>query len=138
MKYAPIALILVLGPILTACGQQANDATNVAVTNETGTQIAVDGPPPEFAQCVACHSVEMGVTGLGPNLHGVVGRKAASLDKFYYSEALKASNLTWDEATLDKYIEKPMTLVPGNRMSFAGQADKAKRDKIIAWLKKNS
>jgi cytochrome c len=131
MKYAPIALLLVL----SACGQKPDEATTPP-TNE----VAVDPnlSPVSFTQCAACHSVEPGTNGLGPSLHGVVGRKAASLDKFYYSEAMKASGLTWDEATLDKYIATPMAVVPGNRMSFAGQPDPAKRKEIIAWLKKNS
>ena len=142
MKYAPFLLAL----SLSACGQQADNAstaTPVAApeTNAATETVAAspgDGPPPSFAQCATCHSVKPGETGLGPNLHGIIGKKSASIEKFFYSTAMKNANLTWDEATLDRYIEKPRELVPGTRMAYAGQADKAKRDEIIAWLKKNS
>jgi cytochrome c len=134
MKYAPLALLLVL----SACGSKPEDATVTAPTNE----VAVADPnaaPPAFAQCATCHSVQAGVkTGLGPNLHGVIGRKSGAQEGFYYSAAMKAANLTWDEATLDKFLEKPMVSVPGTRMSYAGQSDAAKRAAIIAWLKTQS
>lgn len=138
MKYAPFLLAL----SLAACGQQTNETASAPAPTDNSpaatTAAATDGPPPAFAQCSTCHSVKLGETGLGPNLHGVIGRKSASVEKFFYSQAMKDANLTWDEATLDRFIEKPRELVPGTRMSYAGQPDKAKRDAIIAWIKKNS
>ena len=56
----------------------------------------------------------------------------------FRSDALKNSGLKWDEATLDKWIENPRALVPGNRMSFPGLKDAAKRQEIIAYLKAQS
>jgi cytochrome c len=101
--------------------------------------VAQNTAPSSFAQCGVCHKVEAGApNGLGPNLHGIIGKKSGASANFSYSPAMKAAGLTWDEATLDKYITKPQALVPGTRMSYAGQADAAKRAEIIAWLKKNS
>jgi cytochrome c len=75
-----------------------------------------------------------GRNGIGPNLHGVVGRAAASVPGFNYSPALKASKLRWDEATLDAYLAAPSKKVPGSRMPIA-TPDPAKRAAIIAYLK---
>jgi cytochrome c len=133
--------ILIFGLFLTvsACGKPANDA---AVPTESGTgpaaTVAANAAPASFAQCAVCHQVKPGASGLGPNLHAVVGRKAGTLAGFTYSPAMKASALVWDEATLDRYIEKPQAAVPGTRMAYPGQSDKAKRAEIIAWLKSNS
>jgi cytochrome c len=84
---------------------------------------------------MSCHTVEAGKNLIGPSLHGVVGRKAASLPDYAYSDALKQSGLTWDEATLDKWLTAPQTLVPGTKMTFFGMADPAKRKELIDWLK---
>jgi len=94
-----------------------------------------------FAVCKACHQIGEG-TGhaVGPNLNGVVGRKSGSVGaidgkEFAYSDAMKNSNLTWDEATLDEYITNPKAKVPGNKMVFAGIKDEQKRKDLIAYLK---
>ena len=57
------------------------------------------------------------------------------MDTFTYSEAMKGSGLTWDEATLDTYLTNPRGLVPGTKMAFAGIKDDAKRAEVIAYLK---
>jgi len=94
-----------------------------------------------FAVCKACHQIGEG-TGhaVGPNLTGVVGRKSGSVaaidgKEYTYSDAMKNSNLTWDEATLDEYITNPKAKVPGNKMVFAGIKDDQKRKDLIAYLK---
>jgi cytochrome c len=88
-----------------------------------------------FGACQVCHSVVRGgPNGLGPNLFGVVGRKAASLQGFYYSAALKSSKITWTNDKLKAWIMSPFKLVPGNRMAFAGIADPKKADDVVAYL----
>jgi cytochrome c len=92
-------------------------------------------PPATFARCAVCHNAEKGAPDkIGPNLYGVVGRKAAHT-KFAYTEALKKSGLTWSEAELDKWISAPMQMVPGTAMAFPGIKDPAKRAEVIAYLK---
>ncbi|MEZ5530883.1 MAG: cytochrome c family protein [Steroidobacteraceae bacterium] len=88
-----------------------------------------------FTQCQACHQVKPGAPSLlGPNLAGIMGRKAASAPGFKYSSALAKSGLTWNAATLDKWLARPSTLVPGNTMAFAGLPKAEDRAAVIAWL----
>ena len=94
-----------------------------------------DARPASFAQCVACHSVEPGKHGIGPSLAGVYGTKAGEIPGYAFSAPLKASGLTWDDATLDHWLAGPMKLVPGTRMTYAGLSDPAKRQELIAYLK---
>ena len=87
-----------------------------------------------FEQCAACHSLDGSGRDDGPTLKGVIGRKAGSLEDFRYSAAMKRSDVTWDAATLDKYIADPQAFIPGNRMAFAGMTDQSQRDDLIAYL----
>ncbi|KIL99498.1 Cytochrome c2 [Paramagnetospirillum magnetotacticum MS-1] len=88
-----------------------------------------------FDHCKACHSADPGKQGFGPNLHGVVGRPAASLPTFMYSEALKASGLIWTEDNLRAWIAGNDKLVPGTRMRHVAITDRAEQDYLIAYLK---
>ena len=90
-----------------------------------------------FSKCKACHSApgEGAKNQVGPNLTGVVGRKAGTVADFAYSEPMKASGLTWDEATISEYLANPKTKVPGNKMVFAGLKDEADIKNVIAYLK---
>lgn len=88
-----------------------------------------------FAVCKACHQVgEKAKNGVGPILNGVVGRPAGSVEGFKYSEAMKSSGLTWDEATLAEYLKDPKGKVPGNKMAYAGLKDDTKIADVIAYL----
>ena len=82
-------------------------------------------------RCGSCHGLN-GV-GQGPNLLGVVGRKAASVAGFNYSDAMKASGLTWTPANLDRFVSGPTKLVPGTAMR-AMVADPVDRRDLIAYL----
>lgn len=88
-----------------------------------------------FKRCAVCHTVEKGGgDGLGPNLFGVVGRKAASRKGFAYSPALLKSGLTWDEANLAKWVAGPQRLVPGNKMMFPGLTSKRQQGDVVEYL----
>lgn len=99
-----------------------------------GSAAAARPRPVGFVQCAACHSVEPGRNGVGPSLAGVAGRKAASLPGFNYSNALKGSGLTWDEASLDRWLTSPQRTVPGTKMPFVGIPDPTKRKEVIDYL----
>lgn len=91
-------------------------------------------PPPVFAQCSGCHSIQPGRHVFGPSLAGVAGRRAGSVADYAYSQALKGSGLTWNAATLDRWLTAPQKLVPGTRMPFGGIPDKARRKAVIDFL----
>ncbi len=86
------------------------------------------------SQCSICHSPQPGKNMIGPSLFGVVGRKTGSVSGFHYSPANQNANLTWDEATLDKYLQSPRTAIPGTTMTYAGLKDDGKRADLIAYL----
>jgi cytochrome c len=87
-----------------------------------------------FNVCKACHSPVAGKNLVGPSLFAVVGRKAGTIENFKYSDQLKAAGLTWDAATLDKWLTSPKDLVPGTKMTFPGVKDATTRENIIAYL----
>lgn len=89
----------------------------------------------KFALCSSCHTIAPGGPNMtGPNLHGVVGRKAASLPGYTYSDALKSAGFTWDADHLQQWLEGPMKLVPGTKMTFMGIKDPKDRTEVIAYL----
>src|SRR5438552_11566243 len=81
-----------------------------------------------FNRCAICHSNAKGAPNkLGPNLFGVVGRKAGTYPGFSYSSAMKRSGITWTAANLMAYLVAPQQVVPGNGMPFAGIANAQQR-----------
>jgi cytochrome c len=97
-------------------------------------QNAVAGAVVFKAQCGVCHSVALGKNMIGPSLFGVVGRPAGQSAGFAYSPANRASRLTWDPPTLDRYLASPMDVVPKTIMPYAGLKDDAQRADLIAYL----
>lgn len=128
---------------LAGCGKQAQEpaATDTgAATTEASATVAEAAPagpvrPAAFAQCAACHSTQPGMNGVGPSLAGIYGTKAGDVAGYAFTDALKNSGLTWDDATLDKWLTDPAKLVPGTRMTFAGLSDPAQRKEVIEYLK---
>ena len=114
--------------VVAACG------VVLATTSLHVRAADVDKGKAVFEQCAACHSVDGAGDLDGPTLRGIIGRKAGSLEDYRYSAAMKRSDVTWDAASLDKYVTDPQAFIPGNRMAFAGISDQAQRDDLIAYL----
>ena len=88
-----------------------------------------------FERCAECHNTDKGSgNGMGPNLFGVAGRKAASLPGFPYSPALKKSGIVWTTDRLKQWVAGPAKLVPGTRMAFAGVANPSDAADVVAYL----
>jgi cytochrome c len=86
------------------------------------------------SQCSACHVVDVGKNKIGPSLFGIVGRISGKVEGFKYSTANKNAALTWDEATLNKYLTTPREVVPGTIMTYAGLKNETQRADLIAYL----
>ena len=99
---------------------------------------AIDGDPAAgktaFNKCAACHAVQPGQNKIGPTIHGVVGRKAASVEGFAYSPAMQKYDVVWNEAELDKYLADPRGVVQGTKMIFPGLKNETERKNVIAYL----
>ncbi len=108
----------------------------VALAASVGAQrAAADSGEDVFNDnCSVCHSPEAGTNKLGPSLFGVVGRKSGSLGDYAYTPAMKGAGLTWDQATLDKYITDPQAVVAGTKMLFPGIKDAGDRKALIDYL----
>ena len=92
-----------------------------------------------YRKCKACHQVGPDAKNrVGPELNGIVGRVAGSVDGFKYSDAMTAKNaegFAWSEETIDAYLADPKGYLPGNKMSFAGLKKEEDRQNVIAYLK---
>ena len=86
------------------------------------------------AQCGACHAVEAGRNRIGPSMFGIVGRPSGTVEGFRYSAANKNAGLTWDTATLDRYLINPRETIPGTSMTYAGLRNEAQRADMVAYL----
>lgn len=87
------------------------------------------------AQCAMCHTATRGgPTILGPNLYGVVGRKAGSMPGFAYSPGMKAAGFTWTDDRLHAYLPSPRAMVPGTKMSYAGLKNPSQLDDLVSYL----
>ena len=95
---------------------------------------AVAGQHAFATHCASCHGVTTGAKKIGPTLAGVFGGPSGRVADFNYSPALKNAHLTWDSATLDKWLRNPPGLVHGTTM-FASVSSSTDRQNLIAYLK---
>ena len=107
----------------------------------SGPALAMDGDPGKgekvFKKCKACHKLEAGKRGVGPSLHGVIGRAAGAVEGFKYSSAMAESGLTWDEETLTAFLKKPKELIKGTKMAFPGIKKDQQIADVIAYIAAN-
>src|SRR5690349_2268313 len=89
-----------------------------------------------FGQCRACHQIGPNAKNvIGPELNGVIGRKAGTVPGYSYTPANKNSGLTWDEETFETYIKNPQGVVKGTKMTFAGIKNDQQIKDLYAYLK---
>jgi cytochrome c len=89
-----------------------------------------------FRFCAACHSVQPGEHMTGPSLAHIWNRKAGTVEGFHrYSDAISRADVTWNEATLDKWLSDPAAFLPGTTMTFPGMKVTKDRQDVIAYLK---
>ena len=86
-----------------------------------------------YARCLACHA--LAYDRVGPRHCGLFGRPAGSVAGFAYSAAMKHSNITWNDKTLDRFLAKPLAMVPDTSMTYDGVPDARERADLIAYLK---
>ncbi len=105
-----------------------------------GAARAAEGDPVRgetiYQRCLACHSLEH--NRVGPRHCGLFGRQAGTLKGYQYSTAMKKYGVTWNDQTLDHFLENPMKAVPGTKMGYAGIKDPQERADLIAYLKQAS
>eukprot|EP01034_Spumella_vulgaris_P030895 gene30895-38182_t len=89
-----------------------------------------------FKRCVSCHQVGPAARGaFGPQLNGIVGRKAGATADFNYSPAMKQSGIVWTEQKLAAFLQSPNQVVPDNRMRFWGIGDQQQIANLVAYLR---
>ena len=124
-------------------GSAASGALLLALMALPASSLAQDGNAEAgadvFKKCRACHDVGPAAKNkVGPLLNGIIGRKVGTIDGFAYSDANKkagANGLVWTDEVMFKYLENPLSFMPGTKMAFAGLKDADDRKDVIAYLK---
>ena len=86
-----------------------------------------------YTRCLACHA--LAYDRVGPRHCGLFGRRAGSVPGFSYTAAMKKSGIVWNANTLDRFLTRPLKMVPGSAMTYDGVADPKERADLIAYLK---
>jgi cytochrome c len=109
-------------------------AMTLSIAAPARAQDAVTGEKLFKMDCSICHSPQPGRNLVGPSLFAVINRHSGEMSGFNYSDANRNSGLTWNAATLDRYLTAPRQLVPGTKMTFPGLKDAKQRADVIAYL----
>lgn len=115
-----VAIVLAAAPAIASADPQA-------ARIESGRRL--------FQRCASCHTVgPNAVNGFGPQLNGIVGRKAGSVAGYSYSPALRGSKIVWDARTLAAFIRDSEKVVPGNKMRFFSFMSEKQALEIVTFL----
>lgn len=119
--------------------EASNDSEADASTQDDGSTGDLARGKQVFAQCRACHSLSPDEHGVGPSLHGVLGRRAAAAQGFdRYSDAMRASGVVWDDASLAGFLASPQGYMAGTSMPFAGIANEHDIRALLAFLRQSA
>jgi cytochrome c2 len=109
-------------------------AITVGIVAQPQAQDVANGEHLFRIDCSICHSPQPGRNLIGPSLFKVINRHSGEIADYRYSDANRQSGLTWNVATLDRYLTAPRELVPGTKMTFPGVKDAKQRADLIAYL----
>ncbi|KAI9770811.1 MAG: iso-1-cytochrome c [Geoglossum simile] len=102
----------------------------------TSSMRQMDANLSQKTRCAQCHTLGQGEGNkIGPNLHGLFGRKTGQVDGFSYTDANKQKGITWDENSLFEYLENPKKYIPGTKMAFGGLKKDKDRNDLITHLR---
>ena len=160
IRYAALTLSIAAVALLTACSKPADTVSSAPTPSAETVPVApaaptdaqkksilaslpaayqaadLDNGQSKFALCKSCHTIVQGAPDMvGPNLWGIFGRKAGSKGDYAYSAGLKALSVTWDAASLDKWISNPRAMVAETKMTYLGLENAKDRVDVIAYLK---
>jgi len=126
---------IVLGMLLALAGCGRTGDTAVAKVDGASSAARIEAGRKLFARCAGCHEVGPNAGNIfGPQLNGVLGRKAGGVAGYAYSPALKASNLVWDEQNLNAFVRDSEQVIPGNKMRFMNFMSEQQAGEIVAFL----
>ncbi|MGE6331923.1 c-type cytochrome [Stenotrophomonas sp. NPDC077659] len=129
---ACLPLLLILALAATAACQRTPPAPL------TPAQARLQAQQQAFEICAGCHTTEAGgIHRFGPNLHGVIGRRAGSLPDYAYSDGMRRAGFVWSAQTLDTFLQSPTHMVPGTRMYNAFPSAE-RRALVIAYLQEQA
>ena len=110
-------------------------ASQVAAEDDPAAACDLERGRRAYMKCLPCHSVEQGGPHVvGPNLYGIIGRKAGSVPDYKYSGPFRSVDLTWERVNLDLYLTDPALFVGGNWMPFTGLKRPEDRQAVICYL----
>lgn len=131
--------------LLSACGESADSTTTktsapraetAPIVKTASTLTPMERGAKLYKRCRACHTLgEGGKHKVGPNLWNIYGAKAGAKEGFNYSKVMAASEIIWDDESLDAYIKKPSEFMKGNRMSFVGIKKAEDREALLLYMK---
>jgi cytochrome c len=109
----------------------------VVLATSAGQTLAQDLAAGEasFRKCQPCHDVgEAAKNKLGPELNGLDGRKAGTVEGYDYSGGNKNSGIVWSEASFKEYLQNPQDKIPGTKMILSVKNEKELAD-LWGYLK---
>ncbi len=123
--------------LLAGCGESASVATDGDAAEpparEASSRVLTGADL--WLACQGCHSIDADAPHrVGPNLHGIVGRPAASRPGYTYSEALSGSGITWSRGLLRGYIMNAESMVPGTWMAYRNVMSPAELDRLVDYV----